>query len=91
MNCESFEGGRADQILECLHMAVTFHPCTSVGGYRCPGFVEGVPESGDVEGPARVPDLKRGPAGLRSKDHECKSFSLPPCSDQSLGDKSKQT
>lgn len=53
-------------------------------------FVEEVSELGDVEGPARVPDLLSGPVGLKSKGHEYKSFSVPPCSDQSLGDKPTQ-
>ena len=66
-------------------MAIILHSCSSEGRYCCPSFVEGVPESGDVEGPARVPDLLSGPVGLRSKGHECKSSSVPPCSDQVLG------
>lgn len=27
------------------------------GRYYCPGFIEEVPEAGDVKGPAKVPDL----------------------------------
>lgn len=27
------------------------------GRYCCPGFIEEVPEAGDVKGPAKVPDL----------------------------------
>lgn len=60
------------------------------GRYHCLSFVEEVPESGDVEGPARVPDLLSGPDGLRSKGHEGESFSVPLGSAQSLGDESTQ-
>lgn len=63
MNRESFEGGRADQIPECLRMTTMLHLCTTVGRYHGPGFVEEIPESGDVEGSTRVPDLLSGPVG----------------------------